>query len=592
VRASIDEMSRALARWDDAIRTYRAVLRDTVGHVPDAHVALAAVYVERGKGRDALKEATAAGQLDPWRGDALVLQALAHDLEGHPADAARALAKASTFDRGEAASYALAQHLILLGDEAGASAALRRFHSAVEKELRGASASPAAAPFVRIGLLRQSPGVAPLLPPAAYTAGFTLLARGAYDRAVAELKQAVAHDSLGARDIVQDDDTRLGAAAFRRGDLDAALERFRTAVEKAPDSAEARRMLGLVYKADEQYEASVEQLRVAVKLNAMDDRARVALADVLVLMGRLEDAEQVLREAIAVLPNGGRAHYQLAQLYKTSGRSANAIAELEKVATFEAIAGQDHVYDELGVWYTADANLDGARTAYRKRIDVNPNNSDAHRKLGQIYLEQSRHEDAEAELSAALLLDPQNAEAHASRAQLHLRLGEYADAETSARRALALNRSHIAARYALGAALLRLGRTEDGTRELEEFQRLQTDALARANQEWQLKLTRQAAQASLDAADFTRAVDLLQQAVSLDPDSASAHMTLGIVLERAGRHADAVEVFHQALARGAGLEVHRRLAASYAALGRWQESQAEEALYRRAMADRVREASR
>ncbi|MEP7304995.1 MAG: tetratricopeptide repeat protein [Acidobacteriota bacterium] len=590
IAAGVEEMARALVGWDQAIRAYRAVLSDAV-EPQDAHVALAGVYLERGKGAEGLKEAVAASGLDPWRADAHILQALAYDLAGRPVDAARALAKASMLSVGNpAATYGLAERLIAIGDEAGATAALSRFRTAQEKNVRpDGSARASSAPFVRVGLLRQSAGVAPVFPPAVYARGLALLAEGAYEKGVAELRSAAARDPLGAYDPKHDEEARQGAMALRRADLPAALSHFKAAVEQSPDRADARRMLGVAYQANEEYAQSLEQLNAAVALNATDDRSRRALADVFDLTGRPQDAERVLRATVEAFPVSGGAHYQLGLAYQSTGRNTDAIRELEQAAALSPVIGQDHLYDTIGVLYTTDANLDGALAAYRHRVQVNPNNSDAHRKLGQVYLEQGRQGEAAAEFVAALLLDPLNAEAHAGEAQVHLRLSEYSDAERSARRALTLRNTHATAKYTLGASLIRLGRTEEGTRELEQFQRWQADALVQANRGWELKLIEQAAQSKIRLGDFDAAALLLQQAVSFQPDVASHYVSLGLVLERAGRPVPAIDAFRRALDLHAGPEVHRYLAEAYRVLGQDQESQAEQARYDRAKADRFRE---
>ena len=251
-------------------------------------------------------------------------------------------------------------------------------------------------------------------------------------------------------------------------------------------------MLGLALETDRQHERSIEELAAAFARNRADDRAPSALAEVLLGLERPADAERVLRDELDAVPGSGIARYQLATLLSSSGRTAEAITVMERAAASAPAIGQDYLYDTLGTLYISDANLAGALGAYRRRVLVNPNHGDAHRKLAQIYLELGRHEEAYAEFAAALLLDPANAEAHAGEAQVHLRRGEYDAAEQSARRALALNPNHLSAQYALGAALLRLGRTAEGTAALDAFRRLQDAAQAAADREWELKLRRQA----------------------------------------------------------------------------------------------------
>jgi tetratricopeptide (TPR) repeat protein len=517
-----EELARALARWDQSLRTYRTVLLDSAAPSADVHVALAAAYLERGKGAEALKHATSASRLDPARSDSYILQGLAYDLEKRPIDAAKSLAIAAKLSpRHPAATYGLAQRLIVIGDEAGATDALRRFDAAQSATRNDGPASPPrAAPFVRVGLLRQSADNPVLFAPSGHVHAFSLLADGALDQAIVEFR-AVA--------------PRLSAAVTHS-----------------------------------------------------DDFTRQTLADVLVPAERPADAERVLLAAIDASPKAGGAHYQLARLYQSLGRNADAIRELERAAAFPPVVGQDHFYDMLGVLYTSDGDLDGALTAYRRRVLANPNNGDAHRKLGQIYLELGRHNEASAEFTAALMLDPMNAEACAGRAQIRLRLGDYADAAKWARATLMLNRTHAAAQYTLGASLIRLGQLDEGNAALEEFRRLQAAAQAAADEEWELKLTRQSAQARIDAGDFGEAAALLEQVVSRRPDAAINHVNLGIALERAGRYEAAIDAYRKAVALNADANVHARLAAAYAALGRAQESQAEQALDDRAKENRIR----
>jgi tetratricopeptide (TPR) repeat protein len=181
-----------------------------------------------------------------------------------------------------------------------------------------------------------------------------------------------------------------------------------------------------------------------------------------------------------------------------------------------------------------------------------------------------------------------NAEAYAGRAQIRLRLGDYADAAKWAQAALALNPMHAAALYTLGASLTRLGRADEGSAALDEFRRLQAASQAAASLEWELKLLRLSAQARIDDGNFGEAAVLLQQVAARQPDVAVNHVNLGLALERAGRYEAAIDAYRKAVALNADASVHGRLAAAYAALGRAQESQAEQALYDRAKESRVR----
>src|SRR6185436_17028000 len=141
-----------------------------------------------------------------------------------------------------------------------------------------------------------------ILPPAAYGLAFRELARGQYERAIAEFRRAAASDPLIVDPAAA---SGLVARAF------AALQQGRVAEAQAlleqsgppRDSSEAHRALGLVYWAASSYDRSIASLTTAISLSPRDERARLALARVLNAAGRNGDAEAALRETVRVLPD-------------------------------------------------------------------------------------------------------------------------------------------------------------------------------------------------------------------------------------------------------------------------------------------------
>ena len=95
-------------------------------------------------------------------------------------------------------------------------------------------------------------------------------------------------------------------------------------------------------------------------------------------------------------------------------------------------------------------------------------------------------------------------------------------------------------------------------------------ARPRAITEWELRLIKQAAQARIDAGDSAGAIALLQQIVARRPDLVANHVNLGIVLQDQGDYADAIAVYHRALALDPDANVHGRLAAAYT--GDWADT--------------------
>jgi tetratricopeptide (TPR) repeat protein len=366
---------------------------------------------------------------------------------------------------------------------------------------------------------------------------------------------------------------------LRQGQLQAGITRLRAAVAEAPDQAEAHRILGLAYWADEKYDQSMTALHQAIRLNPQDERSRIALADVLGAAGRSAEQEQVLKEAIQMSPESGLARYRLGQLYQAQSLLPLAIRELEKAAALNPLAGLDHLYETIGGLYVDQASLDAAVAAYGKRIDANPNSGEAHRKLGEIYFLQGRHDEALIEFSVTQLLEPANADAYAASGQVYLRQDRYADAVMASRRAIALDPEHQKARYTLGTSLTRLGRIEEGRRELDAFQAMLAASAARLQRRSELDAIKLDASRSLARGDYVAAVSLFRQAIAGEPTPAQLHLDLGLALMKAGQHQEALDSFMKAKDLADSAEVHRYLADAYRALGRVEDSERESTLH-------------
>ena len=589
IRSSLAAMAHELERWDAGIRTYETAMASEVrGVEPQVaarmHAALGGIYLDRSRVADALREFVTATELDPGRAEVFALQGLAcsHPLVNDPAAATRAFRKASALDpRDPVNAYILARHLMKVGDLTDAKQALHLFEE--RESLRSAEQGGAAvsSPFIRLGLAREQAEVEPFFPPARYAEGFALLQRGDYARAIVQFREAAARDPLNLDPVETKEAMRQAATAFRGGLVQVAVKHLEATIKVAPTRAEPHRILGRVYLANQQYDNSINELRTAVRLSPDDERARLVLADALVNSRRYPEAEQALRETIEAVPASGQARYSLGQLYRRQGLYPQALAEFGKAVTFGPLLGLNGLYRIMGALNVDQQNFDAAIEAYTMRVDVHPNDAAAHHDLGRTYARLGRHDEARAEFEMVLLLSPSHVDAYAALAQVRFADEQYAEAAETARRALALDPANQQARYTLATSLMRLGKTDAGKQELEVFQRLQTEAAAARSRQIELDGLRGDAVVSSANGDYDKAIALLRKALDLKPDAASSHLDLGSALAKAGQHAEAIERFKSAVILNADFDVHRRLAASYAALGQLEESRREQAAYER-----------
>jgi tetratricopeptide (TPR) repeat protein len=380
------------------------------------------------------------------------------------------------------------------------------------------------------------------------------------------------------------------AAALRDGSLDRAAEHVAVAIELAPDRAEPHRVQGLIHLADRQPDAAAAALSAAVKLNPRDERARLALADAFIAGDNLPAARDALQELLKLLPSSGRARYRLGLVYQRQGLYADAIRELTAAAALNPLIGRNSVYQTIGALARSQQQYDVAIAAFSERIDLIPNDAEAHHELGDMYFRQGRQVEALAEFTVAVMLNPKRVDTHAAIGQVHLRDAKYAEAVAAARRAVALDDSQREARYVLATSLIRMGNVDEGKRELDVYQRLQSEATAARSRQLEIDALRRDASVSIVNGEFGKAIELLRQALKQDTESAQSHLDLGIALLKAGQPAEAVEHLTTAAAKDNTEDAHAYLSEAYAALGRKDEAERERAVVARMRQEALRRA--
>ncbi len=592
VASSLDALAQGIRQWEALIQGYEGAIAAERSGADAAtaarmQTAIGGVYLDRGRQADALRAFDAALRMDPARLDAMALAATVH--AATPAGrstAAALLARALAADPTSAArAYQLARLRLTLGDRAGASGPLSQLLDAVAASPRPEAPDPS--PFLQLGLVAERPGIEPFFPPVLYAAGFDLLRQGRLDEAVASFRKAAAQDPLTKAGL-EAGALRRAADAFRSGLDDDAVRALQTAIELAPDRSEPHRVLGLVLLTKGQAGAAVDALRTAVRLDAADERARLALADALVAAGQLEEAARSLRETLARLPGSGRAQYRLGLVHQRQVDYPKAIAAFDAAVRFSPLLGFNSLYQTIGALRRQQQDYAGAIDAFEHRIALVPNDAAAHHELADMYYRQSRHDDALAEYAVALLLDPARVTARVGIAQIQLREGRFAEAAAAARAAVAADARQKEARYVLGTALLRMGQADAGRAELAVFQQLQDEAADARTHEFAVAAWRREADVHLANGEHAQAVALLRRVVESEPRAPTGHFALGVALLGAGSAAEAITHLEVAASTGGPIDAHRYLADALEGAGRVDEARAHRTEYARLRREALR----
>ena len=595
ITSSLDAMDEALARWDDAVRRARASAAATLEKSSGAastrvRVATALMLAERGLTTEAVGLLNEALALSPGDVDVYTVLGLIHtQLVPNPAAAGDAFRKAVAGDPAAPLQrYLLAKHLADQGqaDEAAAVGL------ALRTDVRRPDA-PNLAPFLRLHLIPEVPGIEPFFPPAPYTQSYGLLARGEYQAALTMLRAAAAADPLTAAPVAAAPGLTQAGTALRDGDVVGAVAALDGVQRTAPAWTEAVRLKAAALAAAGEIADAVAGFREAIRLAPQQERAYGDLAEMLVREARYQEADDVLRDGVTTVPSSGRLRYLQGQTRQRAGRVPQALADFEftlGMHPFLPLLGMNSLQDTIATLQRQQQAFPQAAKAFARRVDLIPNRPEAHRDLADLYSRQGLENLAWTELAMAEALAPRDVATQAALAQLHLRGGRLADAAAAARRTIQLDPGHVQAHFVLGTALVRSGQEDQGLRELETFQRLETQAAQARQLEFELGGLRREATVRAGEGDHARAIALLTQAAEKDAKSAAAHLDLGIALLRAGRYQDAVERLQTAAGLGASTEVYRHLGDAYAGLGQTELSLRARGVYAGAVRDRLRRA--
>lgn len=482
VTAALDRIAAALDAWERAQAEGEADLRRR-GASPADRALFLAEHLQLEAAVTAMKEAIAA---EPSRAALHVYLGRLHDALGQRADATAAFDHARALDRSDpVAAYLVGLNLMDRAAMDGGQNALAPIAATLMQaaDRRGPRPGPRLV-VPHFAIVDDLSAPARVFAPPAYEEGFAHISRRQFREAVAAFRTAVANDPLVTDPAARSERLRSGVAALRARNGAGAIEQLEAAVGDYPGSAEARRVLGVAYRAARRLPEAIAGFEAAVALapaagrgppegGPYDERAAVALGSTLIEAGRLDDAERVLRDTIRRLPSSGEARWALSQVYERLNRASDAIAVLEDAASLIVVAGKAHLYWRIAqlahLYYRDHPRVIDVLTG---RVRLVPNEPHAHKELGLAYTRAGRDDESLTELLMAALLGLEDAEALTAIGQIHLRQGRLDRAETALARAATLDPALAETRYALAQTLQRLGRTAEAAPHLDAFTRL------------------------------------------------------------------------------------------------------------------------
>ena len=167
-----------------------------------------------------------------------------------------------------------------------------------------------------------------------------------------------------------------GVAAFGKGDLNTAVNEFKSVVDAQPDWPGGHFMLGRTYSRAGRSQEAITHLRKAYDLDSGNAQYQLFLGEAYVKAGRHADGVAVMSKIDAgKLPAQARGH--LAQLktvaYQKSGQSGSALVEARKAA--QADPNNAKLWQAYGSLAYNEGDTDAAVTALGKAAQLDPGDS-------------------------------------------------------------------------------------------------------------------------------------------------------------------------------------------------------------------------
>jgi tetratricopeptide (TPR) repeat protein len=295
-----------------------------------------------------------------------------------------------------------------------------------------------------------------------------------------------------------------------------------------PNNVDAHRLLARIYVRalgdmgagdvqQENIEKAVAEFQAILKIDPTDTYSGLWLARLYRFENRHTEAEQVLRGLIQREPDNGPALEQLSQLLIDEGRSQEAIDLLTRTAGDSA---SPDIYDLLGDAYTQSKDYPKAEDAYRKAIELDPDDPGHRHGLAQALLSENKYAEALAQFKKLAELEPGTADNYLRMAQLDRRLGQYDGAESNLEHAKQLAPGSVEILYNEALLYEDQGRYDDAIKVLSDsIAGIKSQASGEQTSPNALAiLYEQLGRAYLEAQNYPDAIDTFQEMTKLGPD--------------------------------------------------------------------------
>jgi tetratricopeptide (TPR) repeat protein len=288
-----------------------------------------------------------------------------------------------------------------------------------------------------------------------------LLLQGKYDEAISELK-ALQAQNPPPKGVAHE----LGAAYYKKSDYLTAIVYLKKAREENSDDAEAEQLLGLSYYLSGR---PVDAIPALEKVQTWFPSANVDASYILgicyIQTKDYPSARKAFAKMFDVPPDSAPAYLFTARMLLR--QDFGPIAEEYAKKAVELDPKLPLAHELLGELYLYQSKIDDAVAELRKELELDPGYATAYYKLADAYSRIQKFDDAERLLQRSVWLDPTSTGPYILLGKVLEKKGETQLAVRALQRALAMDPNNPIPHHLLGQAYRDLGKNDDAERELK-----------------------------------------------------------------------------------------------------------------------------
>jgi tetratricopeptide (TPR) repeat protein len=179
----------------------------------------------------------------------------------------------------------------------------------------------------------------------------------------------------------------LGGYYFGQQDFTQAISHYKRATELAPDYSTAFNILGYAYRQNEAYSDAENAFKKYIELIPNDPNPYDSYAELLLKMGRFDEAIAQYNKALSIDSNFVNSHFGIAAALAYQGKAADAQAELDKMTQKARTDGERRTaLFGKAVVAVDSGKLDQALAEVEKEYAIAQKNNDAANMSGDLQL--------------------------------------------------------------------------------------------------------------------------------------------------------------------------------------------------------------